>query len=113
MKSMLASVIVGTIIGWAAAARAANNVEIIPDVVYGHKFGLAMTMDVLKPKHPNGAGIVFIVSGAWHSGWFPPETALQGVYAGWFDCRPLLEKGFTFFIGAPRQRRKVHSARGS
>ena len=25
------------------------------DVVYGHKFGMALTLDVLKPAKPNGA----------------------------------------------------------
>ncbi|MCY3017554.1 MAG: SUMF1/EgtB/PvdO family nonheme iron enzyme [Planctomycetota bacterium] len=80
--------------------RAAEDVQISPDVVYDHKFGLAMTMDVLKPKNANGAAIVFLVSGAWHSTWFPPEAALSKTYpyAGWFDCRPLFDKGFTVFI---------------
>lgn len=38
------------------------------DVIYGRKFGVALTMDVLKPKEKaNGAGIVFCVSGGWFS----------------------------------------------
>jgi acetyl esterase/lipase len=38
------------------------------DVVYGHKFGTALTMDVLTPKQGgNGLGIVLIVSGGWSS----------------------------------------------
>lgn len=39
----------------------------IRDVIYGHKFGTALTMDVLKPAKPNGIGIVFVLSGGWHS----------------------------------------------
>ena len=38
------------------------------DVIYGRKFGTALTMDVFTPKaNPNGAGIVFCVSGGWFS----------------------------------------------
>ena len=52
-----------------AGARAAE-VEILPDLVYGHKDGLAMTLDVLKPKlGANGAAILHMVSGGWVSRW--------------------------------------------
>ena len=38
------------------------------DVIYGRKFGLAMTMDVFAPKgERNGAGVIFCVSGGWRS----------------------------------------------
>jgi acetyl esterase/lipase len=38
------------------------------DVIYGRKFGVALTMDVFAPKGPkNGAGVVFCVSGGWFS----------------------------------------------
>ena len=50
-----------------------KEVEVSTDVVYGHKFALAMTMDVLRPKKASGAGIVWIISGAWHSGDFLPK----------------------------------------
>jgi acetyl esterase/lipase len=66
-------------------------VKITPDVVYGHKYGLAMTFDVFTPaKDANGVGVLFMVSGGWYSGWAPPERAV-----GRF--KPLLEKGFTVF----------------
>jgi len=72
----------------ASPARAAD-IEIIPDVVYGHKDGLAMTFDVLKPKaNANGAAVIFMVSGGWVSAWTPPE-----LIAARFE--PLLNKGFT------------------
>jgi acetyl esterase/lipase len=68
-----------------------DDVRITPNVVYGHKFGLAMTFDVYQPKQaPNGAGVLFMVSGGWYSVWQPPEHAL-GRFA------PLLERGFTVF----------------
>jgi acetyl esterase/lipase len=38
------------------------------DVIYGRKFGTALTMDVFRPKEkPNGAAIVWVVSGGWFS----------------------------------------------
>lgn len=37
------------------------------DVVYGRKFGLALTMDVFAPAQPNGAAVVFVVSATWRS----------------------------------------------
>jgi len=66
-------------------------VEITPDVVYGHKDGLAMTFDVFRPKeNANGAGILFMVSGGWYSNWTPPEQ-LRPLFA------VLTSKGFTVF----------------
>ena len=72
-------------IGVEAQAR-----EIIPDVVYGHKDGMALTFDVFKPASPNGAGILYKVSGGWFSRWRAPEEA-QESYA------PFLDAGFTVF----------------
>src|ERR1044071_445532 len=38
------------------------------DVIYGRKFGTALTMDVFRPKSDdNGAAIVWVVSGGWFS----------------------------------------------
>ena len=43
---------------------------------------------------------MWIVSGAWHSGLFPPWAAFSPdyPYAGFFDCRALLDKGFAVFF---------------
>ena len=63
--------------------------RITPDVVYGHKDGLAMTFDVIKPKtDANGAAIIYMVSGGWVSTFTPPEQmATRFAY--------LLDRGFT------------------
>lgn len=71
------------------------------DVVYGHKDGMALTYDVLRPVQPNGAGVVYMVSGGWFSRWAPPaRTAAQHA--------ALLEAGFTVFAvrhgSAPRYK---------
>ena len=75
-----------------AISRGADSaLEITPDVVYGHKDGLAMTFDVFRPKEkPNGAGVLFMVSGGWYSSWNPPEQMRP-----FFE--PLTNKGFTVF----------------
>lgn len=71
------------------SARA--EIKITPDVVYGHKAGLAMTFDVFTPtEEPNGAGVLFMVSGGWYSGWTPPEQ-MQALFS------PLTDAGFTVF----------------
>ena len=39
------------------------------DVIYGRKYGTALTMDVYTPTQaPNGAALIWVVSGGWVSG---------------------------------------------
>ncbi len=47
-----------------AAAPAFTRTE---DVVYGRKFGTALTLDVFRPERPNGAAVFFMVSGGFSS----------------------------------------------
>src|SRR2546421_6686717 len=58
------------------------------DVIYGRKYGLALTMDVFTPKQANGAGLVFVVSG----GWFSDPRAINSVFV-----EPFLKRGYTVF----------------
>lgn len=79
--------------GAAAAVAAAEVVEppIQTDLVYGHKDGLAMTMDLYRPEgEANGGAILFMVSGGWYSRWAPPEQ-LTGL------LQPYLDAGFHVF----------------
>ena len=83
----------------AIAAEAAEKVEITFDVAYDHKDDL-QTLDVIKPPHANGAGILCISSGGWGSCRQPPQAVFSGEpypYYGWFDGRALVDKGFTIF----------------
>jgi acetyl esterase/lipase len=80
---------------WASAAicvaapiQAQSDVSISPDVVYGHKDGLALTFDVLTPADQNGAAVLFIVSGGWISTWNQPTETRH---------RALTRRGFTVF----------------
>ena len=61
--------------------QAQSNGSIMPDVVYGHKAGMALTFDVFMPTAPNGAGILNMVSGGWVSRWRDPAQAPAGYQA--------------------------------
>lgn len=75
----------------AIALADAPPVKITPDVVYGHKDGLAMTFDVFTPaENANGAGVLFMVSGGWFSSWTDPVKYQ-------YNFKPLTDKGFTVF----------------
>jgi acetyl esterase/lipase len=91
MRTIKRSILLILILSTCALAQtsAPAPVEIVPDVVYGHKDGLAMTFDVLKPKaKANGAAVIFMVSGGWVSTYSPPQqTATR--------FKDLLDKGFT------------------
>ena len=76
----------------AAPVAMAGDGMAIPDVVYGHKAGMALTFDVLKPSMaPNGAAVLAIQSGGWNSRWRAVEQSQEA-----YDA--LLGKGFTVFV---------------
>ncbi len=64
------------------------DVQIKADVVYGHKDGMALVYDVLRPDNADGAAIVYMVSGGWFSRWAPPESRVE-------RFKDLLDAGFT------------------
>ncbi|HEX3148728.1 MAG TPA: alpha/beta hydrolase [Gemmataceae bacterium] len=71
---------------WPAQKPAFDRKE---DVIYGRKFGMALTMDVYVPKaEKNGAGIVYAVSGGWFS-------AKQFVPPAFYD--EFLRRGYVVF----------------
>lgn len=58
------------------------------DVIYGRKFGTALTLDVFKPENANGYGVIFCVSG----GFFSSHEAISPLF-----YRELLARGYTVF----------------
>src|SRR5262249_62219537 len=60
------------------------------DVIYGRKYGTALTMDVFTPQQKaNGAAAILVVSGGWSSAHeFPPHSPL---------ARALPKRGYTVF----------------
>jgi acetyl esterase/lipase len=58
------------------------------DVVYGRKFGTALTLDVFEPERKNGAALLFMVSG----GFFSSHEAINPQF-----YRAFLDRGYTVF----------------
>lgn len=59
------------------------------DLVYGHKDGMALTLDVFEPKaNRKGIALMFMVSGGWVSQHMPPQTMA-------FLIKPLSDAGYT------------------
>jgi len=91
VRMLLASVL---LVPGVVAARAAESSPFTrtQDVVYGRKFGTALTMDVVTPKKDaNGAAIIFAVSG----GWFSAHEAIDGISKVFLP--ELLKRGYTVF----------------
>jgi acetyl esterase/lipase len=65
------------------------RVERIDGVVYGHRNERSLTLDVIRPMHPNGLGVAFMVSGGWKSDG-------PGKVPVW-PLAPLLRRGYTIF----------------
>jgi acetyl esterase/lipase len=65
--------------------------RVSPDVVYGHKAGMALTFDVFRPvDSANGAGIIHLVSGSWVSRYQPPDSVAD-------HYSSMLKEGYTVF----------------
>ena len=64
------------------------RLQVISAVVYGHRQGRDLTLDVLRPAKPNGIGILLMVSGGWKS--------QAGSFRPWIAA-PLLRRGYTIF----------------
>lgn len=87
-------------VGVTSTVRADDQYKITPDVVYGHKAGMALTFDVIRPKQPNGAGVLFMMSGGWFSMWVPPEGFVSPAArnGGFRQFGDLVDNGYTLFI---------------
>ena len=70
-----------------------DTVQRTEDVVYGRKFGMALTLDIFQPAQPNGSGLLFLVNGGWLSSKATPlmVTIRPDDYAVY------LSRGYTVF----------------
>lgn len=91
MKLALRLALAVIILSGSLGSLRADEPSILPDVVYGHKDGMALTFDVIKPQNPNGAAVLFIQSGGWYSRWAEPKSLLPA-------AQPFLARGLTVFI---------------
>jgi acetyl esterase/lipase len=89
--SLLATVLVlGTFCGTSSAAPDPKpEFTRTQDVVYGRKYGTALTLDVFTPKEKaNGAAVIWVVSGGWFS-------AHEAISLG--PIEEFLRRGYTVF----------------
>jgi acetyl esterase/lipase len=85
--SMFVGVVVCMLAGQVAAQAPTFTRQ--EDVIYGRKFGTALTMDVFTPKSgANGAAVIWVVSG----GFFSSHENINPAVA-----KPLLAHGYTVF----------------
>jgi acetyl esterase/lipase len=90
MKRCLFSIVVA-LAAWqfaVAGAAAAENFTRQQDIIYGRKFGTALTMDVFTPKKQNGAAAIVCISGGWVSN----HDQINPAFAF-----TLLNRGYTVF----------------
>jgi acetyl esterase/lipase len=88
MWKVLAIVLVLT-----ASACAEDPFTRTEDVVYGRSYGTALTLDVFKPSvKPNGAAIIMVVSGGWHS-----NHDVIGSPMFISIVKPMTKRGYTVF----------------
>jgi acetyl esterase/lipase len=90
---LLAGALAGLLVALAAAGGGlwwwlSPGVERTPGVVYAQARGHDLTLDVLRPRAPNGVGVIVLHSGSWQSGAGPIRLALVA---------PLLRHGYTLF----------------
>ncbi|MCY2965553.1 MAG: alpha/beta hydrolase [Planctomycetota bacterium] len=95
MSRILTSLIsvIALLVASNVAVCANDAVRRTEDVVYGRKFGMALTLDVFQPAQPNGAGLLFLVNGGWLSS---KSTPLM-VTIRPDDYRVYLDRGYTVF----------------
>ena len=67
-------------------ARKLESVQVLPDVVYGHKMGMALTFDLFQPQERNGAAVLFMNSGGFESGRLRQCTPVEP--SGWRFLEP-------------------------
>lgn len=100
MKRFLSCLVLACVLAL-SVGRAADAPSFVrtPDVVYGHKFGMALTFDVFQPEKPNGAAVLFMVSGGFVS-------RHESISDRFF--RPLLARGYTVFAVTHGSQPKFH-----
>src|SRR5262245_15321855 len=82
--------VLGMVLGTTVAVLADDKPEVKRerDIIYGRKYGLALTMDTFTPKNANGLGVIFVVSGGWFSN---PANIPAPLFT------ELLARGYTVF----------------
>lgn len=81
---LLAALVAGSI--WWYCHPSVNRTD---GIVYGQRYDHPLALDVIKPSHPNGFGVLVLVSGGW-------KSAKSGSFQQWMAA-PLLRRGYSVF----------------
>jgi acetyl esterase/lipase len=81
------------LIPFVACSQSNSDYKRTEDVIYGRKYGTALTMDVFQPTNSNGCGIIFLVSGGWLSSHDTPNM----VTVNYDSIKLFLDRGYTVF----------------
>ena len=92
MRRFSICAILGVLVGLSVSPASRGEDGAAPgrktDVIYGRKFGTALTLDVFTPKKANGAAVIIVVSG----GFFSSHDSINPMLAA-----PLVARGYTVF----------------
>src|SRR5438093_6753306 len=95
MRKLLCSALIAVACFVLPTRASAQDYTRTKDVIYGRKFGTALTMDVFTPKKDaNGAAVIFVLSG----GWFSDRAFLEAPFVGfprWAES--YTKRGYTLF----------------
>jgi acetyl esterase/lipase len=97
------------LIPWTAFAAEPVPYQLVEDRVYGHKDGLALTLDVVTPRQgAKGVGVILVSSGSWRSSKSAIASENQRRLEKEHWTQGLLRGGYTLFVArhgsAPRYR---------
>jgi acetyl esterase/lipase len=88
MKASTLVILFAACLGFLQPGARAEGAYSRTEVIYGRKFGTALTLDVIRPAHTNGYGVLAIISG----GFFSSHEAINPDF-----LKELLTRGYTVF----------------
>ena len=98
MHKLLVAIL--TAVVFSVSVSAEDWRTITADVIYGHKAGMALTYDVVRPSaNPNGAAVLFMVRGGWVSTWSRPDAVVRNEKPGSLNLfEKIVDRGYTLIL---------------
>ncbi len=98
MHKLLVAIL--TAVVFSVSVSAEDWRTITADVIYGHKAGMALTYDVVRPSaNPHGAAVLFMVSGGWVSTWSRPDAVVRHEKPGSLNLfEKIVDRGYTLIL---------------
>lgn len=92
--------IAATLCAWPTSTLwSGDGYSITTDHIYGHKAGVALTLDVVRPtENANGIGLLYMVSRGWVSNYFDLDAAMATSKQRGGRFFRLVDRGYTLFM---------------